>query len=370
MRVLWIQPLSYYRALTGASRANRVVIDNLTRSGLVCDVLALDDKFGGWGTAGPVERALPDSSAVKVFPGLGELIEQLPALLDVTYDWIVVSEDSTASLLSTVIRHGRRAGGHTPICYFGHGPSALPFGPYSFLRDESSRDLFNSVDLFVTVSEWMRTYIRKNSGIDAVRIDLPVYGDGPFQELGSPDSGRVTMINASLVKGLWATTSTDRNRLAELRNVEILPPVGNIEEIYQQCRVLLVPSLSPEGLGLVAVEAMLRGIPVVASDQGGLVEAKLGVDYVLQVAGIDGYDRHQLDELRNPKPIFREIAYLDDWEKALRGLVTDRATYERVSAESRQAAERYVSGLRSDQLARLLGGGDKIEASSGANGAR
>ena len=46
-------------------------------------------------------------------------------------------------------------------------------------------------------------------------------------------------------------------------------------------RILLVPSLWGEAFGLVVVEAMLRGIPVLASNVGGLVEAKLGVDYIL-----------------------------------------------------------------------------------------
>ena len=35
---------------------------------------------------------------------------------------------------------------------------------------------------------------------------------------------------------------------------------------------------------------MLRGIPVVASDAGGLVEAKLGTDFVIPVRSIEHYE--------------------------------------------------------------------------------
>ncbi|CAE7920389.1 unnamed protein product [Symbiodinium sp. KB8] len=56
-------------------------------------------------------------------------------------------------------------------------------------------------------------------------------------------------------------------------NITIVAGTDNIEEIYRQTAVLLMPSLWQESFGLVAVEAQLRGIPVVSTAACGLREA-------------------------------------------------------------------------------------------------
>ena len=56
-------------------------------------------------------------------------------------------------------------------------------------------------------------------------------------------------------------------------NVEMLETVPSIDDVLSRTSVLLMPSLWYEGFGLITMEAMLRGIPVIASDSGGLDEA-------------------------------------------------------------------------------------------------
>ncbi|AMO66978.1 glycosyltransferase family 4 protein [Zhongshania aliphaticivorans] len=52
--------------------------------------------------------------------------------------------------------------------------------------------------------------------------------------------------------------------------VELIPFVDSVGDVYKSIDILLVPSLQPEPFGRVAVEAMSLGVPVVASDAGGL----------------------------------------------------------------------------------------------------
>jgi glycosyltransferase involved in cell wall biosynthesis len=61
--------------------------------------------------------------------------------------------------------------------------------------------------------------------------------------------------------------------IAPLSNVTLLPARNDMRGIYGKCRILLVPSLWEEAYGRVAVEAEINGIPVVASNRGGLPEA-------------------------------------------------------------------------------------------------
>jgi len=128
-----------------------------------------------------------------------------------------------------------------------------------------------------------------------------------------------------------------------LPNVTVLEPSENIDKIFQQTRILLVPSLWGEAFGLVVVEAMLRGIPVLASNVGGLIEAKLGVDYTLPVRAIETYEKRR-DENGIPIPVIPE-QNVDAWDTAFRNLLGDEAEFDRLSVDSRKAATDYVLGL-------------------------
>jgi glycosyltransferase involved in cell wall biosynthesis len=63
-----------------------------------------------------------------------------------------------------------------------------------------------------------------------------------------------------------------------------------------------MPSLWQEAFSITVVEAMLRGIPVLASNIGGLPEAKLGTDFLLPVTAIERFTE-ELDERLIPTPL-------------------------------------------------------------------
>ena len=94
---------------------------------------------------------------------------------------------------------------------------------------------------------------------DGLDVHLDLVGSGPehdrLAELAAPLGGRVRMFQAQPREALWARMDA--------------------------AQVLVVPSRR-EGLGLVALEAIARGRPVIASRAGGLPEVVLdGVDGVL-----------------------------------------------------------------------------------------
>jgi glycosyltransferase involved in cell wall biosynthesis len=61
--------------------------------------------------------------------------------------------------------------------------------------------------------------------------------------------------------------------LADLPNVTLQRPVADMRDVYKRTKILLAPSRWEEAYGRVASEVQISGIPVVASDRGGLPEA-------------------------------------------------------------------------------------------------
>jgi glycosyltransferase involved in cell wall biosynthesis len=80
----------------------------------------------------------------------------------------------------------------------------------------------------------------------------------------------------------WTEPTTEQGTLLEAvaacEGVELCPPPGSRREMaawYRRAAVVLCPSVHPEGLGLVALEAQAIGTPVVTSGSGGLADATL-----------------------------------------------------------------------------------------------
>jgi medium-chain acyl-[acyl-carrier-protein] hydrolase len=141
----------------------------------------------------------------------------------------------------------------------------------------------------------------------------------------------------------WGTNASDLAALRERPNIAILEPADNIDEILRQTRILLVPSVWAEARSRIVVEAMARGVPVIASDIGGIPEAKLGVPYLIPVNPIVRY-KPAVDENMAPVPEVPEQD-IEPWQAALERLLTDRAHYEQLSQASRAVALEYARHL-------------------------
>ncbi len=74
--------------------------------------------------------------------------------------------------------------------------------------------------------------------------------------------------------GLTEAQEADlQSRLKELPNVTLRPPTNDMRTVYRDARIVLAPSKWEEAFGRIAAEAHVSGIPVIASDIGGLPEA-------------------------------------------------------------------------------------------------
>jgi glycosyltransferase involved in cell wall biosynthesis len=280
---------------------------------------------------------------------------------------IVSSEDPFQSLLKVALDMA------TPISvYIAHTTSFAPFGPSSFDVDPTRANWIRQCAAVFTVSDYLREYFKKWGGIDAIKLPLPVYGVAPFPVFGRHRGGCITMVNPCAVKGLslfielaqafrdvpfaavptWGTTADDLDALSRLPNMRILPASECIDDIFAVTTVLVVPSLWQEAFGLIVVEAMLRGIPVLASDVGGLREAKLGVDYVLQVRPIEKF-LSTLDSKMIPRchPPTQDVT---PWIAALRLLLTDEHKYVELADRSREAAIAFVTRLDISDVEKML----------------
>ena len=362
MRILLTSNASYIPPRGGATRSNLIWLDHLARAGHHCRIVC--------GASGPGAE-LPYHSSIEVL-AVEEPSRRAHLLRDqirdFNPDWVLVSSEDLGHALLREAHHS--APGR--VVYLAHTPQFYPFGPASWNPDRQAASLIADSAGIVAIGRHMAEYIERELGRPAVVIHPPLYGTGPFTHYSNFDHGSITMINPCAVKGIsifvqiaerlpardfavlpgWGTTTEDCRALSRQPNVRFLPHARNIDDVLSSTRVLLMPSLWYEGFGLIVMENMLRGIPVISSDSGGLKEAKFGTGYVIPVRTIERY-QPVFDEHGMPKPVVHENE-VAPWLAALNELLTDPVAYRRESEASREAALRFVSRLDAGDLGRYL----------------
>lgn len=373
MKIALIQDEIHLPSFAGGTKANRCLLEGLARHGHECHLFSRALTRSSDGPQSVQEFTAEMNARNKVFHQIepdvfsyeheGVRVEALnfPAtdgqrdylvrrLRAIEPDWILVTDDKRRFMLRAAME---AAPSHVILLL--QTIIQLPFGPISVDNNPAYENMVRSARAIIVISHFMKDYIHEHSGLDAHLMPLPVYGAGPFPDLARFDRGYVTMINPCALKGVsifiglasafpdtefaavptWGADQGVIDQLQALPNVHILQAANDIEDILRQTRVLLAPSLWSETFGYVVPEAMLRGIPVLASDIGGLPEAKLGVDYVLPVIqgefGADGFTSPRQD--------------LTPWSHALHELLSDEDTYHRLSRKSRQAAHDFIAGV-------------------------
>ncbi len=168
----------------------------------------------------------------------------------------------------------------------------------------------------------------------------------------------VTLVNPDPIKGLYVfariaeqlacrrpdiplLVMTGRSRagwqdetgidLSKLPNVTIRPSVPDPREFYAATRLVLMPSLCYESFGLVAAEAMLNGIPVLASNRGALPETIGDAGFLFDIPA-----RYTSETRDVPTP-----AEVEPWVETIIRLWDDAAEYERRSRAAREHAQQW-----------------------------
>jgi len=384
MRILLTANASYVPPRGGATRSNLLWLDHLAQAGHTCRIVAaalpetnakrlqLSEEASGWQTVAQansvriLRRANIEICEVAARNRQAPILRQ--QIREFQPDWVLVSSED----LGHVLLHEAHHSAPGRVVYLAHTPQFFPFGPASWNPDPHATNLVARSAGVVAIGQHAARYIRQHAGCEVAVIHPPVYGSGPFPNLASFDNGLVTMVNPCALKGIsiflaladrfptqafgvlpgWGTTCSDHAQLAARANIAILPNCRNIAEFLGRSRILLMPSIWYEGFGLTVMEAMLHGIPVISSDTGGLVEAKLGTPFVAPSPPIERFEP-VFDEHALPKPVIGPVD-LDLWAHALHALLTDRALYNQVSTASRDAALRFVAGLDAQRMRNYL----------------
>jgi glycosyltransferase involved in cell wall biosynthesis len=357
MKVLLASGASYAPPKGGSTRSHRVWLRALVGKGHECRVVCA--------AAGEIGETVAGGIAILRVAELAlhaeRLTEEIRAYRP---DWVLVSsEDVTQRLLRAAER-----GAPGRVVYLAHTPQFFPFGPESWNPDAEATRVVERAAGVVAIGRHMAGYIEEHSAAKAVVVHPPIYG-APAVVEGGP---LVLMINPCVVKGVeifvelaarlpevpfgalvgWGTTVNDRALLAKHPNIEVIGSVRDIDEVLRRARMLLMPSIWYEGFGLIVMEAMLRGLPVVSSDSGGLMEAKAGTGYVIPVRPVERYEP-VFDENHMPRPV-RGAQNIEPWVAAVKKLAGDESAHRDEAERSRAAALRFVEVLRADALEEYL----------------
>ncbi|HEX8203589.1 MAG TPA: glycosyltransferase, partial [Isosphaeraceae bacterium] len=232
-----------------------------------------------------------------------------------------------------------------------------------------SAEPFADVDAIVVASRFAAERYREALGLECIVLPNPVDFDRVRVE--QPEPRFVTFVNPATEKGVFAfariADELGRRRpdipllvvegrggeatLAacglDLRahgNLYVMPSTADPRAFWRVTRLCLVPSLCWENQPLVAVEAMLNGIPVLGSDRGGLPETLGRAGVVLPLPA-------WLTPSSRAVPTAAEVA---PWIEAIVRLWDDADLYAERRRLARDEARRWAPEVLEPRYARFF----------------
>lgn len=372
MRILLTQNTAHFPAYGGGGAFGQILLEQLATRGHTCHIVAplrrttIEQHRAHLTARGAQIWSVSREAVVYEYGGVvghavanpSHLARYIASTAErVSPHWTLVPSDDPRMIVLSA------ASKATPgrVVYLAHTLQYLPFGPGSICPSTAGTRMIQGAAGVVAVSKAAQSYLYRWGKVPSALIHPQIYGTGPFPRYGDPASGAVTMLNPCGVKGLPiflaladayprtpflavpgpGTGDADLEAMRRRANIRLADPAQDIDAILARTRVLVMPSLWDEAFGHNAVEAMLRGVPVLASAVGGLPEVKLGVPYLLPVRRIVRYEpgargrRAPVVPEQDPRR----------WLAALHMLLNDPEHYAEVSAWSREAAAGFVASL-------------------------
>jgi len=158
-----------------------------------------------------------------------------------------------------------------------------------------------NADLQVYNTSWVRDAVNSSSPSTVVHPPLD-----PSRHRVGKRGNKVTLCNLQDNKGVHVWNELARRMPnveflgvigshgeqipVKLANVEIQPLTQDMREVWSNTKILLMPS-GYESYGMVAAEACVSGIPVIANPTPGLVECLDNAGIFVPRDDIDGYER-------------------------------------------------------------------------------
>ncbi|KAK9768398.1 hypothetical protein K7432_000999 [Basidiobolus ranarum] len=255
-----------------------------------------------------------------------------------------------------------------------HACEHLSFGPYAGYpnfgtsKSDIETQRLRKVDGLWVVSKCIQKYIADYSGIEATYMPIHplTYGAQPFPVYNNFNHGLVTAINPGSVKGFhifldlakslphvtfgavksWSLLPNQVDILSAQKNIRILETFRDMDNLWRKTKILLVPSVWCEAFGLIVVEAMLRGIPVLASNIGGLPEAKCGItEGLIPVKILTGERSNDPEYIKNWGVYLIPEQNVDPWVESVTELINDPVKYQRVRKDGIEAAYQYLNSI-------------------------
>lgn len=388
MRILLAHNSTYYPAHGGGDRSNRLLMEALAERGHQVRVFTRTERFGEaehtryLGELDRRDQAHKSDEEtgevrfelggvdVRVLTSRPELRAAFQRHIDeFGPDIIVTSTDDPGQLLFDLAVKAPKA----RVVYLVRATIATPFGPDSSGANERKADLLRRADGVVGVSRYVAGYVRQWGGIAAVHVPISLLESrDQYPVLGRFENRYVSMVNPCAVKGIsiflgladrmphlqfaaiptWGADPDDLDQLRRRPNITLMDPVDDIDDLLRVSRVVLVPSVWAEARGRIVVEAMSRGIPVLASDAGGLHEAKLGVPYLLRVKTIRRYKPMAGTGMVPVAEVPEQD--VEPWVTVLDRLTSDPGHWREIAQWSRRAAIEYAADLSVVPFERFL----------------